>query len=166
MTKIILIIVGVILVAGIAILALRFWGGDEDTWLCQNGEWVRHGNPRAEKPIAPCGEVEPTLRDDMRVDYPKPNAIVASPLEIKGEAKGAWYFEATFPVKLLDSAGNVIAQGTAQAEGDWMTDDFVPFQAHLEFQTPASQTGTLVLENDNPSGLPENSIQVKIPVRF
>ena len=32
-------------------LALR---GDEDTWLCQDGQWVRHGNPSAAMPTAPC----------------------------------------------------------------------------------------------------------------
>ena len=34
------------------------FGGSEDTWICdqENGEWMRHGNPSAEKPVSGCGE--------------------------------------------------------------------------------------------------------------
>jgi len=37
------------------ILFVRFFlGGPEDDWLCQNGERVKHGNPKAEKPTFVC----------------------------------------------------------------------------------------------------------------
>lgn len=26
----------------------------EDTWLCQKGEWVKHGNPNSNKPDSVC----------------------------------------------------------------------------------------------------------------
>ncbi|MFH1451519.1 MAG: hypothetical protein ABIF89_02865 [bacterium] len=29
-------------------------GGDEDTWICQNGQWVKHGNPSSQKPAGEC----------------------------------------------------------------------------------------------------------------
>lgn len=46
------------LLAGI-LLALRlFVGGGEDTWICVNGQWVKHGKPRAPKPISGCQEKE------------------------------------------------------------------------------------------------------------
>ncbi|MEK7614829.1 MAG: Gmad2 immunoglobulin-like domain-containing protein, partial [Patescibacteria group bacterium] len=78
-----------------------------------------------------------------------------------------WYFEASFPVELQDKNGNVIAQGPAQAQGDWMTDAYVPFEATLTFTKPADgETGTLILRKDNPSGLPEHDDFVKIPVKF
>ena len=47
-----------------------------------------------------------------------------------------------------------------------MTENFVPFRTELEFRTPTTERGTLVLEKDNPSGLPENSDELRIPVRF
>ena len=28
----------------------------EDTWLCQKGEWVKHGNPSGPTPTAGCGQ--------------------------------------------------------------------------------------------------------------
>jgi len=47
-----------------------------------------------------------------------------------------------------------------------MTTDFVPFKAKLEFEATTSASGVLVLEKDNPSGLPENSDQLSLPITF
>jgi hypothetical protein len=102
---------------------------------------------------------------DVRVTNPQPNTVVSSPLTVTGEARGTWYFEASFPVQLLDENDSLIAMIPAQAEGEWMTTDFVPFSVTLDFTTDA-KTGTLVLQKDNPSGLPENVAEVRIPVRF
>lgn len=100
----------------------------------------------------------------ITVAQPAPGATVASPLTVSGVAAG-WYFEASFPVRLLDASGNEIAVAPAQAQGDWMTADPVPFLATLTFVT-SSQTGTLVLEKDNPSGEPQHDASVRIPVQF
>ncbi len=100
----------------------------------------------------------------IRVSSPRPNESIKSPLLIKGEARGFWFFEATFPIKLLDEKGNIIAQHYAQAKGEWMTEDFVPFEAELNFAVSKSQKGTLILEKDNPSDLPENYDELRIPV--
>ena len=104
--------------------------------------------------------------DLIHITSPVSNQIVTSPLTVTGEARGNWYFEASFPVKILDANGALIVQSHAEAQGDWMTTDFVPFIALLEFSKPGTQTGTLVLEKDNPSGLPENAAEVRIPIRF
>ena len=29
-------------------------GGDEDTWICDKGVWVKHGNPSAARPQVEC----------------------------------------------------------------------------------------------------------------
>lgn len=94
-----------------------------------------------------------------------PNQIVTSSLTVTGEAAG-WYFEASFPVELVDGNGKPLAAGPAQAQGDWMTASFVPFVAKLTFTRPSTATGTLILRNDNPSGLPETQRELRIPVRF
>ena len=105
-------------------------------------------------------------QDLIRVNSPRPNELIQSPLEIKGEARGTWYFEASFPIKLIDEVGNEIGHAIAQAQSDWMTEDFVPFEANLEFTKPKSKKGTLIFKKDNPSGLPENDDELRIPVRF
>jgi len=100
----------------------------------------------------------------VKVDNPKPNQEIQSPFIVKGEARGYWFFEAVFPVKLLDENGNFIKQTLAQAQGEWMTEDFVPFEAILTFSVPKNQNGTLILKKDNPSGLPENDAEIRVPV--
>ena len=97
---------------------------------------------------------------------PLANEIITSPLTIKGEAKGAWYFEAQFPIKLEDEEGNVLAQTAAHAQGEWMTENMVPFTAEVTFNPSDKEKGFLILEKDNPSGLPENADSIKVPVLF
>lgn len=100
----------------------------------------------------------------IKIETPRPNKTIQSPVVIRGEARGYWYFEAAFPVKLVDEAGNVLAQHYAQAQGEWMTEDFVPFSAELTFEVSKAQKATLILEKDNPSGLPENADELRMPV--
>lgn len=105
-------------------------------------------------------------RDLIRIARPRPNGTIRSPLIIEGEARGGWFFEASFPMYLLDANGNRLGSGHAEAKGEWMTTEFVPFLAVLEFTKPAMERGTLVLQKDNPSGLPEHDDELRIPVQF
>lgn len=103
----------------------------------------------------------------IRVASPRRNAAIASPLRVLGEARGTWYFEASFPVELLDQNGKRIAIQPAQAKGEWMTTEFVPFEVTLTFSAqPTGGTGTLILRKDNPSGLPEHDDALTIPITF
>lgn len=119
----------------------------------------------ATRPIPPAPAARDT-HDRIRVREPAPNTVVHSPLTVRGDARGTWYFEASFPVRLLDANGHVLAQAPAQAEGEWMTESYVPFSVTLTFQAPAPGPGTLVLEKDNPSGLPEHAAELRVPLRF
>lgn len=106
--------------------------------------------------------------DSIKVFYPTPNAEVdpAKPLVVSGEARGAWYFEASFPMRVEDANGKTIAQSHVEAQSDWMTEEFVPFEGKIIFsETPATQTGALVLEEDDPSGM-GNPESVRFPLRF
>lgn len=104
--------------------------------------------------------------DLITVSSPRPGDIIKSPLTITGQARGNWFFEATFPMQLLDENGQLLGQGIAQAQDKWMTEEFVPFTATLEFKTPMTKKGTLILKKDNPSGLPENDDELMVPVKF
>jgi len=102
--------------------------------------------------------------DLIRIENPRPNQAITGPLVIRGQARGTWFFEASFPVKLFDAKGNLIATAIAQAKSDWMTEDFVPFETELNFAVSVKQKGNLILQKDNPSGLPENDDELRVPV--
>jgi len=104
--------------------------------------------------------------DQIVVTNPQPDQLIESPLIIEGQARGNWFFEAVFPIILLDSNGNLLARHFAQAQGEWTTEAFVPFKSQIEFEEPATDAGVLILEKDNPSGLSENDAKIEIPVRF
>ena len=109
---------------------------------------------------------EAELSNLIVVDYPRPNQWIGSPVLIEGQARGFWYFEASFPIELVGDNGKFLGEGIAQAQANWMTEEFVPFSLELSFIKPSSQIGDLILRNSNPSGLPENAKELHIPVRF
>jgi len=46
---------GILFILAGVFLVLRFTlGGNEDTWICEEGEWVKHGNPSQPQPVIPC----------------------------------------------------------------------------------------------------------------
>lgn len=103
---------------------------------------------------------------DIKISSPTANSAISNPLIITGQAKGSWFFEGSFPIQVLDSTSKMIAQGYAQAEDEWMTENFVPFTATINFPTTGAETGFVVLSKDNPSGLPENNASITIPIKF
>jgi hypothetical protein len=139
-------------------------------------ECVAAGYPVAESYPRQCITEDATFIEDIGnelektdliiINNPRPNQLVTSPLEISGQARGTWYFEADFPVYLYDAEGNELAVAPATAQGEWMTEDFVPYNTTLTFEIPDTETGELVLEKSNPSGLPEHADELRIPVRF
>ena len=103
--------------------------------------------------------------DKIVVDSPKPGEVVGNIFTIVGKARGGWYFEASFPIQVLSATSTVLKELPVQAQGEWMTANFVPF-ATTTVAVPAWYKGpaTLVLKNDNPSGLPENDASISIPI--
>lgn len=106
--------------------------------------------------------------DFIRLNYPRPYQSISSPLIIRGEARGTWFFEASFPVTLVDWDGRIIAESFVMAQGEWMTNDFVPFEGTIDFASPATayNNGSLILRKDNPSGLPEYDDALEVPIIF
>jgi len=81
------------------LFSLRFIiSGKEDTWICENGQWVAHGRPSDPKPSGSCGEL---IKNG------------SSPEEVV-EAFCSWY---------LQYEGNVMRSG-AYKTSDYLTEDF------------------------------------------
>lgn len=155
-----IIIFGLVII--IAVFAVRFiFGGNEDAWICEEGLWVKHGNPAGAKPTKPC------LDGAIIVFSPEQKSVVQNPIVFEGKARGFWFFEGSFPVKLKDNNGKEIGVGLAQTQDDWMTENFVNFKGILYFNPPEKEiSGELIFKRDNPSGLPENDAEFKIPVKI
>ncbi len=177
MKKIIPIIIIVLVIAGFGVA----WKltKKEAPLVTNFEECVLAGNPVMESYPRQCRHQDQTFvenignefekADLIRLDTPRPNQVIKSPLTITGEARGNWFFEASFPVVLTDWDGRIIAQGIATAKSDWMTSEFVPFEATLTFtvdKNAYSNRGALILQKDNPSGLPEHDDALEIPVVF
>jgi hypothetical protein len=116
--------------------------------------------------------------DLIVVTDPKPMSVITSPLTVRGEARGAWFFEGDFPIMVVDWDGRIIAQWYASFVHDptdpnstWMTTEFVPFEGTLEFVTPVggesfNNRGWIIFQKDNPSGLSEHDDALEIPIFF
>lgn len=113
-------------------------------------------------------EIKPDNKEELIVVFsPLKDDQISSPLSIAGRARGLWFFEGSFPIELQDEYKNVIAEGHATAQGEWMTEDFVPFLGTLQFNNYIPEhKGFLILKKDNPSGLSENDDQIRVPVIF
>lgn len=151
-----------------------------DAMMCPDGSYIGRTGPNCEFVCPISSEVPDDVQvevdskaDLIKVTTPTPNSTITSPLTITGEARGNWFFEASFPVSLVNWDGLIIAEGIATATGEWTTEEFVPFSTELEFVSPyieGSQDfmkkGTLILKKDNPSGLPEHDDALEIPLNF
>lgn len=180
----------IVLIAGFAYLR-EDKSSTQGFWICENGQWAPSGNPNFSKPDEPCAIGEETDEHDclisagyswcenkqkclrtweetciINLENIESGQIISSPLVIKGEAPGTWFFEASFPINLYDNNDQSLAQGYASAQKDWMTTDTIPFEAVLEFSAVSGGDGRLVFKKDNPSGLPENDFSESVSVKF
>lgn len=103
---------------------------------------------------------------EVIVDQPEYGVLVTSPLHVSGKARGFWFFEANIPVTLKDQDGKILAQKGFMATDNWMTEDYVPFEGDLTFETPETDYGVLIINKDNPSGDPDKDASYAVPVRF
>jgi hypothetical protein len=109
----------------------------------------------------------PVETDLAVITDPVYGEVITSPLTITGKAKGSFYYNGTFPVKLVDGNGTMLGVTTAKAQGDWMTEEFVPFTATLLFTTNTPHgTANLVLERNKPSGKRETIKEIVFPVDY
>lgn len=109
-----------------------------------------------EKPI-----VAPSITSPLK-DY-----SISSPITITGFVPQGWMFEGVFPIKILDENKKLIKQASAKelVAGSWTSENPIEFTSTITFSTVATK-GYIVLENDNPSGLKENSKTFEIGVNF
>ncbi len=137
---------------------------------------IAAGNPAMESYPRQCNdgkgntyieEISTVNTSDMiRVSAPVAGAAIESPVSVSGEARGNWYFEASFAAEVLDENGKSLGVSPIQAQGDWMTTEFVPFEGSIVFSKPTTATGLIRFHKDNPSGDPMRDASIDVPVTF
>ena len=101
--------------------------------------------------------------DLIVVELPFPGAVTGKEFSVIGKARGMWFFEASFPIDVLDKDGKILVQTYATAQGEWMTEEFVPFKGDVKVPESYIGPATLVLKKDNASGLPEHDASISFP---
>lgn len=165
----IIIVLGIVIIVLIGVLGYMMFKEDapmtdtppQDEQTNTDNDTSQEGN---EREIAYTPE---SAREQVVITNPQANTSISSPLEIRGETRGSWLFEATAPVVLTDWDGRIIAESYIEAQSDWMTEDFVPIEGTLEFDVPEfDNRGYLIIQKANASGLPEHDGAVEIPIFF
>jgi Immunoglobulin-like domain of bacterial spore germination len=147
-----------------------------DAMMCPDGTALGRTGPDCTFPECPPpavpGDIQTHIdakKDLIVLSSPIPLSQISSPVTLTGKARGYWFFEGSFPVTVVNWDGLIIGEGIATADGEWMTENFVPFTATVNFtfdpETPYKR-GSLILQKDNPSGLPENDDALEIPITF
>ncbi len=132
--------------------------------LLVGGAWYAFDSGMIPTPVGTEMTWQNASANDIIIDQPLPGASVARSFALTGSARGQWYFEASFPIEVVDVSGNQLFENFVQAQGEWMTTEFVPFSASITI--PGNYTGPakLILHRDNASGLPEHDKSVSIPI--
>lgn len=124
--------------------------------------------PNEETAVEQEKTIERVGNDEIKIERPLANEVITSPLMVQGEVRGYWMFEATFHMRLEDMDGNEIASTPIMSSGDWMTEDFVPFEGTLNFSSGDATEGKLIFMQHDASG-PDEGPEPKsfeMPVRF
>jgi hypothetical protein len=110
--------------------------------------------------------VSTSTNDMIQIVTPAMGAVISSPVTVTGKARGPWFFEANFPVEVRSNDGTILGTGPVQAQGEWMTTEYVSFSAAISFNAGNNKSGFVRFRNDNPSGDPERDMYVDVPVTF
>lgn len=80
MKKVIKVFVGIIivfLIGFIIVLTIKFLNV-EDVWVCQNGQWIKHGNPNISAPATGCGISTITTSTSVTTDIVENDNVIIS----------------------------------------------------------------------------------------
>lgn len=128
---------------------------------------IFYPGPAKQGPTAPV--LQPVMSSDGHLAVASLHAgdLIASPLTVTGTVTGGgWFYQATFPVKVVDSDGIELGVAAAEAQANWISTGTVPFTAIIQFSVPQDATGAVVFSDNNPSGTSQDNLSLSIPVRF
>lgn len=123
--------------------------------------------PTVDPNLSPTPSIIPSpypTHESIIIVSPRAGSLVSEKITIVGRARGEWFFEGVFPIKILNNDGEEIASGIAVAQENSYTEEYVPFAATVTVDTEENTSGFIEFQKDNPSGLQENSESYQIPI--
>ena len=162
MKKIIAAVILLVLTVGF-ILFLR---GNEDTWICSNGNWVKHGNPSMQKPTKLCVQSKNNLaltvnpNANIILQSPKAGDTLGSQFVIKGQAR---VFENQLNFRVKNSKGQTLIEGTMAAKSPG-AGKFGPFEATVS-SLPKGKTTVEVFDHSAKDGLEIDKVSVEVTIK-
>lgn len=94
----------------------------------------------------------------------KDGDTVDEDFEVKGKVSGEWFFEGTFPVRVLTENEEIIKSLSATTDDDWMTSDLVSFSFKLDTNLEKESVVVIRFEKANPSGIGENDDYAQVTI--
>ncbi len=147
-----------VIIAVIAILTIWFFirfvvGGPEDTWICVDGEWVKHGAPSASMPTELCGE-KPQAEKTIKLYYYNPELDRDESGNIACGRKGLSPVEKKIPITKtpIQDAINLLLKGKENLTQTDKTQGIIteyPLEG-LVLKGASLKDGVLTLEFDDP----------------
>ncbi len=149
----------VILIA--LIVAFVLIRGNKDTWICQNGEFVKQGNPTVPSPTGICGTPTPSVSQssqNISVESPKANSQVSVPFVIKGKAR---VFENQLNYRILDANGKEVLEGSAYADAKDVG-EFGPYEVTVSGLTLKGKITLEVFDYSAKDGSEEDKVVIPL----
>lgn len=144
------------------------------TWDTMSGAMIESGNDTTTtRDTSPTPQFTTSLSwalaEQVIIISPAENALIDNPLIITGSAPGNWFFEWVAPVTIVNRNGLILWDWYISAIGEWMTTGMVDFSGLIVYNrdpiTPYPYWW-IILNRDNPSGMPENDAWIEIPILF
>jgi hypothetical protein len=110
-------------------------------------------------------------RKEIKLSGILADSKVVSPVRLTGMALGSSFFEGSMPVQIVDENGKILGEGPVVTNEDWaraaLNGEQVSFNGSISFKKGTAQKGFIIFKHDNPSGLPENEVELlRIAVKF
>jgi len=145
----------IVIIAVLSVLLIGFAYVSQDEELCCKYSLCANITKQCEKNEEAKGtEITSEKGVKIKLDNIKEGDTVEVGFEVKGSVTGSWFTEGVFPVRITEKETNsVIITNTARADGEWETEDYVPFSFVIDAEIEEEGSYILRFDKANPSGV-------------
>jgi len=148
----------IVIIAILSILLVGFAYVSQEEELCCKYNFCANITKMCEEKEEEKGtEITSEKGVNIKLNNIKEGDTVEIGFKVEGSIPGSWFTEGVFPVRVIEKETNsVIITNTARADGEWMTEDYVPFSFVIDAEITKEGSFILRFDKANPSGLSDN----------